>query len=103
MMNGVNMLRFVVRRMFSKKSIRPKISGRSRNPKMTEKPKTLKVADASLVGIRGKIKLTEDEKDMANVEIFDPEDINEFESDFMNVHESHKMYQWYALYQKLCM
>jgi len=100
MMNGVGMLTFVVRRMFSKKSIKPKIS---RNPKTSGNPETSgksNKVNTSFVGMRGKMELTENQEDM---EIFDPEDLDEFESDFMNVHKSHKMHEWYALYQKLCM
>jgi len=69
--------------MFSKKSIKPKILKRP------------KIKNIPLAGIRGKLELTKE--DQQDVEIFDPEDVDEFESDFMNVHKSYEIHKRYVL------
>lgn len=49
------------------------------------------------IGIKGKLKLTQMERSEHDPEDFDHEDIDEFESDFMNVHVSHRMHERYSL------
>ena len=49
------------------------------------------------VGIKGKLKLTQTEGSEHDPENFDHDDIDEFESDFMNVHVSHKLHERYSL------
>ncbi|EZA61041.1 uncharacterized protein LOC105287565 [Ooceraea biroi] len=80
-MNEVRMLPIVMRRLFSRKAAKPT---RSRKPEMSSELK-----EPSLAGIRGKLRLIEEE----DMEIFDAEDMSEFESDFMNVSESHRMHE----------
>ncbi|XP_076670494.1 uncharacterized protein LOC143369908 [Andrena cerasifolii] len=45
------------------------------------------------VGIKGKLKITQMEGSEHDPEDFDRDDIDEFESDFMNVHVSHKLHE----------
>jgi len=48
---------------------------------------------ASLAGVRKRMKLLDQDE---SVDSFDAEDVSEFESDFMNVSMSHKMYVRYV-------
>lgn len=59
-----------------------------------------------LAGVQSKIKvMKQDEQGIANFDIedFDSEDLGEFESDFMNVGESHKMHEWEIQKNKECL
>lgn len=51
-----------------------------------------------LAGIRSRMQLIQDDEQNVDIENFDSEDLNEFEADFTNVHESHKMHERYILY-----
>lgn len=50
----------------------------------------------SLAGIRNRLKLIEEEES-GDYEELDAQDMSEFEADFMNVSESHRMHERYAL------
>lgn len=73
MMSEIKTMTMILRRMFSKRAAEP------------------------LVGVRRRIKLFEKDE---SVDSFDAEDLSEFESDFMNVGMSHKMYEKYVLTRK---
>jgi len=77
MMTEISAITTVLRRMFSKKA-------------------TFKSATRTkpLAGIHKKMKFIEKDESVDN---FNAEDISEFETDFMNVNISHKMYKRYVL------
>lgn len=53
-----------------------------------------KATDRALFGVRKRLKLID--KNESVEDAFDAEDISEFESDFMSVGMSHKMYERYV-------
>jgi len=68
-MSEIRAMTMILRRMFSRKASDP------------------------LAGVRKKMKLLDQDE---SVDSFDAEDVSEFESDFMNVGMSHKMYVRYV-------
>lgn len=64
----------ILRRMFSKKYFKP------------------------LAGVRTRLQLMKKDEQDVDIENFDSEDLSEFEADFMNVGESHKMHERYTHY-----
>jgi len=72
-MNEIKTLTFTFRRMFSRKYSNP------------------------FAGIRHKMKVMEQDGSV-DLESIDIEDTGEYESDFMNLDESHKMHERYELY-----
>lgn len=53
--------------------------------------------EKALVGIRGKVKLMEQDEQV-DIEEFDAQDVSEYEADFMDVGKSYKMHKRYTLY-----
>lgn len=73
-MNENKIMTIILRRMFSKKYFKPH------------------------AGIRSRMQLIQQDEQDVDIENFDSEDLSEFEADFMNVGESHKMHERYILY-----
>lgn len=61
----------ILRRMFSKKYFKP------------------------FAGVRSRMQIIKQNESDIDIEHFDSEDLSEFEADFMNVGESHKIYERY--------
>jgi len=70
-MNESKIMTIILRRMFSKKYFKP------------------------LAGIRSRMQLIKQDVQNVDIENFDSEDLSEFEADFMNVGESHKIHERY--------
>ncbi|XP_011260724.1 uncharacterized protein LOC105254002 [Camponotus floridanus] len=68
-MNESKIMTIILRRMFSKKYFKP------------------------LAGIRSRMQLIKQDEQNVDIENFDNEDLSEFEADFMNVGESHKIHE----------
>lgn len=72
-MNENKIMTIILRRTFSKKCFKPH------------------------AGIRSRMQLIKQNEQDIDIENFDSEDLSEFEADFMNVDESHKMHERYIL------